>query len=134
MRRAILAFVSLMFYVSIALAWARTHPGPLGVHQPIEALETPDGDDQAEVIVRDVEIVPIDPTKKRISITEYEDRWMVHFKVVKVLKGGMPGSEIRIRVHSPSADLGVTGGVGQRGVLHRYRSDRSESRYEFVPE
>jgi hypothetical protein len=133
MRRIILAFVSLMIFVTIALAWARTHPGPLGGRPPIEAVHKPDGDDQAEVIVRDVEIVPIDPVKNRINITEYVDRWVVHFKVVKVLKGEMPGSEIRIRVHSPSDDLGVSR-VGQRGVLHRYRSDRSDSRYEFVPE
>ncbi len=133
MRRGILALVTLMLFVMIAVAWALEHPGPVGVPQAVAAADKPDGDDQAEVIVRDVEIVPIDRTKNRISIAEYEDRWMVHFKVVKVLKGEMPGSEIRIRVHSPSADLGVIG-PNQRGVLHRYRSDHSATRYEFVPE
>jgi hypothetical protein len=126
-----------MLFVTIALAWARTHPAPLGGRPPIEAIHTPDGDDQAEVIVRDVRIVPSDHPAERVDATQgsphhRESAWVVRFELTKVFKGHFPRRELRILVHSPSRDLGVSH-AGQRGVLYRDRS-RTGWEYRFVAE
>ena len=95
------------------------------------------GDDQAEVIVRDIQIVPSDKPGDRIDASQgtphaREYAWVVRFEVTKVLKGRFPRSELRILVHSPSRDLHVSR-KGQRGVLHRDRSGTGWP-YRFVPE
>jgi hypothetical protein len=140
MRRAIPTLASLLIFLTMTFVWARrgvTHRPPPGVRPPHEAPTTPDGDDQAEVIVQDLEMVPSDrpgagidaiqgvPQSKKLA-------YVVHFEVSRLLQGVMPGRQLKILVHSPSADLGVRSG-SRRGVLHRYRSG-SGGHYVFVPE
>ena len=45
-------------------------------------------------------------------------RWVVVFRVTKLLKGRLDTPKIVIQVHSPSLDLGVSK-VGQSVLLHR---------------
>jgi hypothetical protein len=140
MRRFIPILGSLIVFLTIALVSARrmgTHRAPADVPPPIEPTSRPDGDDQAPVIVQTVEIVPSDRPGGHIHAIQGVPRmqrlaYVVTFKVTGTLRGRFDEPELRILVHSPSADLGVRQG-SRRGILHRYRSG-SGGRYQFVPE
>ncbi len=56
-------------------------------------------------------------------------RWVVRFHETTVTDGRPDQRDLTFLVHSPSRDLGVMGGAGQRGVLHRYPGRG----YWFVP-
>jgi hypothetical protein len=83
--------------------------------------EPPTGEIQAEATV----------VEERIDNLPRKN-WAVRFQVTKVLKGRFGESELRFVVHSPSQELGLRGGVGQRGVLHGFRRS-GRYVYEFVP-
>jgi hypothetical protein len=139
MRRAILTLVSVTLFLAVASVWARwggAHPKRENMQPSSESTEKLDGDDQFEVIVRDIEIVPSDKPGEGITAIQGVPRsmrfaYVVHFDATKVLKGELRRRELKILVHSPSADLGVRSG-SKRGVLHRYRWGTG-SHYRFAP-
>src|SRR5579883_875404 len=102
-------------------------PAP-GVQPDHESSRAPDGDIQVEATVVEEDIVPGGIVNGRRH--KPWENWVVRFQITRVLKGRLNKSELRFVVHSPSQELGLTGGVGQRGVLHGYRTS---GRYEFVP-
>jgi hypothetical protein len=140
MRRAILTLVSVTIFLAMAFVWTRqgaTHAGRGAISPPGEPTGKLDGDDQVEVIVRDIKIVPSDEPGEGIDAIQgvpwsMRFAYVVHFDVTRVLKGELRGRELKILVHSPSADLGVRSG-SQRGVLHRYRC-ATGSHYQFAPD
>jgi hypothetical protein len=135
MRTALPAILSLTVFLTITLVWARW--GGIQPGRAVEAATEPSGDDQARVIVRDIDMVPSDRPGDGIDAIQGSPRMMhfaylVTFEVTNVLRGQFPKQELHILVHSPSADLGVSSG-SQRGILHRYRSASGRT-YQFVPE
>jgi hypothetical protein len=130
MRRTLRTFLCLCIGLTLcwALAFWSTPSQKIGAAAPeVEPdhgpPEPPNGEIQAEATVVEEEILPRQKTLKN---------WVIRFQVTKVLKGQFGESELRFVVHSPSQELGLRGGVGERGVLHGYRRS-GRYVYEFVP-
>ena len=126
MRKSAPILISLLALMTIGLVWARrgtTHSAQKDLRAPFETPPKPDGDDQARVIVRAVDIIPSDRPAGRIDAIQGSPKtmrfaWVVTFQPTEVLRGRFDKKELRILVHSPSADLGVRG-KSNRGILHR---------------
>jgi hypothetical protein len=115
MRTASIVVASALAVVVVLTAWARwdaLHPAS---SPPADPADLSPGQDQARVVVREIRL-----------IHGGED------DVQKVLRGRFPRRSVRILVHSPGADLGVSR-AGERGVLHRHR-EGSGGRYWFLPD
>lgn len=141
MRRASIVVASALVVLVVLSAWAvwdALHPAPTPSAEPADV--TP-GQDQARVVVREIRLIhgggdaeledePVDATQGAARIGSFA--FLVELDVQKVLRGRFPRPSVRILVHSPSADLGVSR-VGEPGVLHRHR-ERSEGRFWFRPD
>lgn len=140
MRRASIVVASALLVLAVLSTWARwdaLHPVP----SPAVPADLAPGQDQARVIVREIRLIhgggddeledePVDATQGAARIGSFA--FLVELDVQKVLRGRFPRQSVRVLVHSPSADLGVSR-VGERGVLHR-RREGSGGRYWFRPE
>lgn len=139
MRRASIVVVSALVVLVVLSAWARwdaLHPVP-----SVDPVELTPGQDQARVVVREIRLIhggeddeleddPVDATQGAARIGSFA--FLVELDVQKVLRGRFPRQSVRILVHSPSADLGVSR-VGEHGVLHRHREGLG-GRYWFRPD
>lgn len=140
MRRASIVVASALAVLIVLSAWARWdahHPAPTSANP---ADLTP-GQDQARVVVREIRLIhggeddefeedPVDATQGAELIGSFA--FLVDLDLQKVLRGRFPRRSVRILVHSPGADLGVSR-PGERGVLHRHR-EGSGGRYWFLPD
>ncbi len=143
MRRVTILLASALIVFALMTAWARwdsLHPLPPEARLSTDPASWTPGQDQARVVVREVRLIhggqyddeedPVDA----IQGTSRNDAFafLVEMDVQDVLRGRFPRGRLRIMVHSPSADLGVSR-AGQAGVLHRHR-EGSGGRYEFRPD
>lgn len=139
MRRASIVVLSALVVLVLLSAWARWDA--LYPVRPADPADLSPGQDQARVIVREIRLIhgggddefeddPVDATQGAARIGSFA--FLVELDVQKVLRGRFPRRSVRVLVHSPSADLGVSR-PGEHGVLHR-RREGSGGRYWFLPD
>ncbi|MHB1560276.1 MAG: hypothetical protein ACYC61_22725 [Isosphaeraceae bacterium] len=141
MRRASIVAASALVVLVVLAAWARWDALHPAATPPVDPADLTPGQDQARVVVREIRLIhggeddeleddPVDATQGAARIGSFA--FLVELDLQKVLRGRFPRQSVRILVHSPSADLGVSR-PGEHGVLHR-RREGSGGRYWFRPE